>query len=179
MSGDARFGSTVRRWEVALACAAAALVLAAIAAAALVAVPPTIANLASEVSDGRAPTDLGDAAVVVPADWVVTRDSEDAITVRTPDGALRASLESIDESPADAVAADAVAAGGGAVRAEVLASGLTAVHVDLDDGGVVAGVGEPDAAPSVRVVVEVRPAEGDEPAAYRTAIGDLLEGIRR
>ncbi|WP_374977283.1 hypothetical protein ACEYYH_05650 [Microbacterium trichothecenolyticum] len=176
MSGDARFGSTVRRWEVALACAAAALVLAAIAAAALVAVPPTIANLASEVSDGRAPTDLGDAAVVVPADWVVTRDSEDAITVRTPDGALRASLESIDESPADAVA---VAAGGGAVRAEVLASGLTAVHVDLDDGGVVAGVGEPDAAPSVRVVVEVRPAEGDEPAAYRTAIGDLLEGIRR
>lgn len=174
MSGDARFGSTARRWEVALACAAAALVLAAIAAAALVAVPPTIANLASEVSDGRAATDLGDAAVVVPADWVVTRDSQDAITVRTPDGALRASLESVDERPAEAVA-DAA----GTVRAEVLASGLTAVHVDLDDGGVVAGVGEPDAAPSVRVVVEVRPAEGDEPAAYRTAIGDLLEGIRR
>jgi hypothetical protein len=178
VSGDARFGSTARRWEIALACAAAALVLAAIAAAAVVAVPPTIANLASEVSDGRAPTDLGDSAVVVPADWVVTRDSEDAITVRTPDGALRASLESIDASPADAVAV-AVADAAGAVRAEVLASGLTAVHVDLDDGGVVAGVGEPDGAPSVRVIVEVRPAEGDEPAAYRAAIGDLLEGIRR
>lgn len=175
MSGDAHVGSTAPRWEIALAGAAAAVVLAAVAVAAIVAVPPTLANLSTEVSDGREPTDLGDASVVVPADWVVTRDSEDAITVRTPDGALRASLESVDEKPADAVA-DAAA---GTPRSELLASGLAVVHVDLDDGGVVAGVGEPDAAPSVRVVVEVRPADGDEPAAYRTAIGDLLEGIRR
>ncbi|WP_342001312.1 hypothetical protein MRBLWH7_001781 [Microbacterium sp. LWH7-1.2] len=175
MSGDARVGSTARRWEIALACAAAAVVLAAVTIAAIVAVPPTIANLSSEVSDGSAPTDLGGGSVVVPADWVVTRDSADAITVRTPDGALRARLESVDEKPGDVVAD----AGVGASRSELLASGLTAVHVDLDDGGVVAGVGEPDAAPSVRVVVQVHPAEGDEPAEYRTAIGDLLEGIRR
>lgn len=175
MSGDARVGSTARRWEIALACAAAALVLAAVAVAAFVALPPTIANLSSEVSDGSDPTDLGDASVVVPADWVVTRHSEDAITVRTPDGALRASLESVDERSGDVVAAAAA----GDPRSELLASGLTAVHVDLDDGGVVAGVGEPDAAPSVRVTVQVSPAEGAEPAAYRSAIGDLLEGIRR
>lgn len=174
MTEDARVGSAARRWEIALACAAAVLVLAAVAVAALVAVPPTIANLSSEVSDGRDPTDLGGASVVVPADWVVTRDSEDAITVRTPDGALRASLESVDEKPGDVVAATAATP-----RSELLASGLTAVHVDLDDGGVVAGVGEPDAAPSVRVTVQVSPADGDEPAAYRSAIGDLLEGIRR
>lgn len=175
MNGDARSGSTARRWEVALACAAAALVVAAVAVAALVAVPPTIANLSSEVSDGRAPTDLGGSSVVVPAEWVVTRNSDDAITVRTPDGALRASLESVDEKPGDVVAGTAE----GAARSELLASGLTAVHVDRDDGGVVAGVGEPDAAPSVRVIVEVRPPDGGVPAAYRTAIGDLLEGIRR
>ncbi|MFE5409286.1 hypothetical protein [Microbacterium sp. NPDC056569] len=175
MTGDARVGTTARRWETALAYAAAGLVLAAVAIGAVAALPPTIANLSSEVSDGSAPTDLEDASVVVPADWVVTRDAENAITVRTPDGALRARLESVDEKPGDVVA-DAAA---GAPRSELLASGLTAVHVDLDDGGVVAGVGEPDAAPSVRVVVEVRPPEGGEPAAYRTAIGDLLEGIRR
>ncbi|MBW9110559.1 hypothetical protein [Microbacterium ureisolvens] len=175
MSPDAHVGSAARRWEIALACAAAALVLAAVAVAAIVAVPPTVANLSSEVSDGREPTDLGDASVVVPADWVVTRDSEHAITVRTPDGALRAEVESVDESPADVVARAAA----GTPRSELLASGLTALHVDLDDGGVVAGVGEPDAAPSVRVVVEVRPPEGGEPAAYRSAIGDLLEGVRR
>ncbi|MEV4687486.1 hypothetical protein [Microbacterium sp. LWH3-1.2] len=175
MSGGERVGTTARRWEIALACTAAAVVLAAVTVAAIVAVPPTIANLSSEVADGSAPTDLGDASVVVPADWVVTRDSDEAITVRTPDGALRARLESVDESPGDVVAD----AGVGASRSELLASGLTAVHVDLDDGRVVAGVGEPDAAPSVRVVVQVHPTAGDEPAAYRTAIGDLLEGIGR
>ncbi|MFB7892957.1 hypothetical protein ACFC1I_12220 [Microbacterium sp. NPDC056044] len=174
MIGDARTDSAARRWELALACAAGVLVVVGIAVAALAAVPPSIANLTSDVSDGTAPTELGSAAVIVPADWVITRDADDAITVQTPDGALRASLETIDEKPADAVA-DAA----GAARSELLASGLTAVHVDLDDGGVVAGVGEPDAAPSVRVVVEVRLGEGGEAAAYRTAIGDLLEGVRR
>ena len=177
MSGDSRAVSTARRWEIALACAGGILVLAAIALAALVAVPPTVANLTSEVSDGAAPTELGEASVVVPADWVITRESEDAVTVRTPDGALRANLESVDEKP-DEVVAD-LAAAGAVPRSELLASGLTVVHVDLRDGGVVAGVGAPDAASSVRVVVEVRPPEGGAVQAYRTAISDLLEGIRR
>lgn len=177
MTGDRRVGSTARRWEIALAWAAGGVLAATIALAAVVAVPPTIANIASEVSDGTAVTTLGhDASVVVPADWVVTRDAEDAITVRTPDGVLRARLETVDETPSGAIA-DAAASG--APRSELLASGLSAVHVDLDDGGVVAGVGMPEAAPSVRVVVEVRVTDGGAPAAYRTAIGDLLEGIRR
>ena len=157
-----------------MACAAGGLVVAGLAVAAVVAVPPMIANLTSNVSNGSAPIELGGAAVVVPADWRITRDADDAITVQTPDGSLSARLEAVDEKPADVVA-DAA----GAPRSELLASGLTAVHVDLDGGGVVAGVGEPDAAPSVRVVVEVTPPEGQEPTAYRTAIGDLLEGIRR
>jgi len=175
--GDARRGSTARRWEIALACAAALLVIAGVAFAASVAVPPTIANLASEVSDGTAATELGDASVVVPAEWVITRDSADAITVRTPDGALRASLQTVHEKPADAVAQGAGA--DAAPRSELLASGLTVMHADLDDGDLVAAVGTPDAAPSVRVVVQVRPPDGGAPAAYRAAIGDLLEGIRR
>ena len=175
MTGDARAGSAARRWEIALACAAGTLAIGAVAFAALVAVPPSLANLSSDVSDGASPRELGDASVVVPAGWLVTRDSDDALTVRTPDGALRATLETVDETPADVVDE---AASAQVPRSELLASGLTAVHADLDDGGVVAGVGDPDAAPSVRVVVEVRPPDGAAPSAYRTAIGDLLEGIR-
>ncbi|WP_109210986.1 MULTISPECIES: hypothetical protein [Microbacterium] len=176
MNGVPRAGATARRWEIALACASALLVICAVGVAAAVAVPPAVANLVSEVSDGTSATGLGDASVVVSAEWVVTRDAADAITVRTPDGVRRATLESVDETPAAAVLA---ATAGSGPRSELLASGLVAVHVDLDDGGIVAGVGDPDAAPSVRVVVEVRPPDGGAPSAYRTAVGDLLEGIRR
>lgn len=175
MDGEARVRSTARRWEIPLACAAGALVIVGLAGAAAVAVPPVIANLSSEVSDGETETALGDAAVVVPADWLITRDSDAAITVRTPDGALRARLDALDETPAAIVGA---AATEGPPRVELLASGLTAVHADVDGDRLVAGVGEPDAAPSVRVVAEVSAPEGEAAADYRAAIGDLLEGIR-
>lgn len=176
MDGEARVRSTVRRWELALACAAGALLTAGVVVAAAAAVPPVIANLSSEVSDGETETSLGEAAVVVPADWLITRDSDGAITVRTPDGALRARLDALDETPAAIVGSTP---GQGPQRVELLASGLTAVHADLDDGRLLAGVGETDAAPSVRVVAEVSVPDGGASADYRAAIGDLLEGIRR
>jgi hypothetical protein len=146
-----------------------------VAVAAAVAVPPVIANLSSEVSDGETETALGEVAVVVPADWLITRDSAGAITVRSPDGALRARLDALDETPAAIVAA---AEARGPQRTELLASGLTAVHADLDGDRLVAGVGETDAAPSVRVVAVVSVPEGASPTDYRAAIGDLIEGIR-
>ena len=187
MTGDARVETAaletaaqearVRRWEIALACLGAVLVAGALALAALTAVPPTLANLASEVSDGRTPTTLGDASIVVPADWIVRRESADAVEVRTPDGVMRARLDVVDETPSDVLADAGLAAG---ARTELLASGLTAVHADdgpADDGhGIVAGVGEPDSPPSVRVVATV---SAPDAAGYRAAVGQLMEGIRR
>lgn len=172
MTGVSRGDLALRRWEIALASVAAVTALLAVAFAAYVAVPPSIANLASEVADGRAETPVGGAAVVAPSDWIVTRESTDAVTVRSPDGVLRARLDVVDASPGAIVA---TAAASSPPRTEVLASGLTAVHADLE-GGLIAGVGTADAAPSVRVTVEVA---GTDVDAYRAAIGDLLEGIRR
>lgn len=169
----ARDETATRRWEVAVACVAATIALAAVAFAASVAVPPSLRNLASEVSDGRTEIEIGEAAVVVPADWIVTRESTEALSVRTPDGVLRARLEAVDASPGEIVE---TAAPSLPHRRELLASGLTVIHADVEDG-LIAGVGSPEAAPSVRVDVEVVAPEGGA-SAYRAAIGDLLEGIR-
>jgi hypothetical protein len=171
VTGVSRGDLPQRRWEIALASVAGVIALAAVAFAAYVAVPPSMANLASEVSDGRAETPVGEAAVVAPADWIVTRESSDAVTVRTPDGVLRARLEAMDASAGEIVATAAPAS---PQRTELLASGLTAVHADIE-GGLIAGIGSGEAAPGMRVTVEVEGADAD---AYRAAIGDLLEGIR-
>ncbi|WP_157524938.1 hypothetical protein [Microbacterium yannicii] len=187
MTGDTRVETaalerTARRWEIALACLGAALVVAAVTVATMTALPPTLANIASEVSDGRTATTLGDASVVVPAEWIVRRESADAVEVRTPDGALRARLDVVTETPSQVIE-DAELEG--VVRTEVLASGLTAVHADAgragegrgdDELSIVAGVGEPALEPSVRVVVTVNAADAP---AYRAAVGALMEGIRR
>ena len=173
MALDARDETAARRWEVALAGVAGVIAVVAVAFAASVAVPPSLRNLASEVSDGRAEIEIGEAAVVVPADWIVTRESTDAVSVRTPDGVLHARLEAVDASPGEIVE---TATPSTPQRRELLASGLTAVHADVEDG-LIAGVGSPEAAPSVRVDVEVVAPE-TEPGAYRAAIGELLEGIR-
>lgn len=173
MGGDTRGMTVARRWELALACLAGVLVAVAVSFAAAAAVPPMLANLSTEVSDGRAPTSIGPAPVVVPADWLITRESADAVIVRTPDGALRARLDAVTGDPAATVAGTD---GAGPVRTEQLASGLTAVHADLDDGGLVAVVGPAGGGASVRVVAEL-PAP-DDAAGYRAAVGDLLEGVR-
>ena len=173
MAREARDETAARRWEGALAGVAGVIALVAVAFAASVAVPPSLRNLASEVSDGRTEIELGEAAVVVPADWIVTRESTEAVSVRTPDGVLRARLEAVDASPGEIVE---TAAPSMPQRRELLASGFTVVHADVEDG-LIAGVGSPGAAPSVRVDVEVVAPEAGA-GAYRAAIGDLLEGIR-
>jgi hypothetical protein len=177
VTGDARVETIVRRWEIALAWLGATLVAVAVTLAAMTALPPSLANIASEVSDGRTATTLGDASVVVPAGWIVRRESADAVEVRTPDGTLRARVDVVGETPSGVLAAARL---DGVVRTELLASGLTAVHADEAhaDGehGIVAGVGEPDLRQSVRLVVTV---DAPDAAAYRAAVGELMEGVRR
>jgi autotransporter adhesin len=165
--------SVARRWEVGAAWFGAALAAAGIVAAVTAALPPVLENLASKVADGVTAVSIGDdAEVVVPADWIVSTHAGDAVAVRTPDGVLRAQLEAVDE---DATAIISETPGvEGAPRSEQLASGMSAVHAGLEDGGYVAVVGGPHGA-NVRVVIEVR---GGDFAAYRPAIAHLLEGIR-
>ncbi|NLP84112.1 hypothetical protein HF576_09635 [Microbacterium sp. CFH 90308] len=137
------------------------------------ALPPVLENLASDVADGVTAVPVGDEAeVVVPADWIVTTHEGDAVAVRTPDGVLRAQLEAADEDAAAILSATPGVQG--AARTEQLASGMSAMHAGLEDGGYVAVVAGPDGA-NVRVVIEVR---GGDISAYRPAIAHLLEGIR-
>ena len=173
MSGDSH-RSAARRWEVGAAWLGAALATAGIAAAVMTAAPPVLENLASEVADGATPVPIGnDAEVVVPADWIVTGHAGDAVAVRTPDGVLRAQLEAAADEDATAILSETPGVQGTA-RSELLASGMNAVHADLEDGGYVAVVEGPDGA-NVRVLFEVR---GGDIATYRPAIAHLLEGIR-
>lgn len=149
----------------------------AVALALATALPPSLANLSSEVSDGTTPVPIGGhAEVIVPADWIITRDGSEALTVRTPDGVLHATLVAMREDAAAAV--DGTEGVDGVTRSEQLASGMTAVHADLADGGLVAAVEAPEGRECVQVVVEFRAADADDLAVYRPAVGDLLEGIR-
>ncbi len=176
MSGELRSEAKARRWEIAGALLGGALTVAFVALAAAAAVPPSLANLASEVSDGITPVAIADRAeVVVPADWIVIRDGADALSVRTPDGALHARLDVVTADAAAVVAGDEHA--GGPARSETLASGMTVVHVDTPDG-MLAAVSNHLGAESVRVRVTMADGEAESLAAYRPAVGDLLEGIR-
>jgi hypothetical protein len=170
------------RWETIVASLAAALALVAIAFAAVIAVPQIIANLSSEASDGRTPfvLDATDrtADIVVPAGWIVVRESAATISVRSPDGVMRAHLDLVAESPAAIV--DSRSDLAGSPVTEILASGLQATHADLRDGGLVAGVSTSASGDAVRVVVEFVPAPDQDVdvVAYRPAIASLLEGVR-
>lgn len=173
MAEDSR-GSVAHRWEIGAAWFGAALATAGIVVAGMTALPPSLENLASEVSDGHTAVPVGNSAdVVVPADWILTRDGADAVAVRTPDGVLRARLESVPHGAATGLAGSPGVEG--ATRSELLASGMKATHADVAGGGYVALVEDPETGENVRVVIEVR---GSDLSAYRAAIGHLLEGIR-
>lgn len=173
MRGDPR-RSVARRWEIGAAWFGAALATTAIVIAAMTALPPSLENLASEVSDGRTAVPIGNGAdVVVPADWILTRDGADGVAVRTPDGVLSARLEPVRQDAATVIAQ--MPGVEGVTRSERLASGMTATHADLAGGGYVAVVEGPEIGENVRVIIEMR---GSDIAAYRAAIADLVEGIR-
>lgn len=149
------------------------------ALALVVAVPPSLANLASEAADGATDyplaSDAGSASVLVPEGWVVVRSGDAAITVRAPDGTLSAVIELTADAPATVIGAAEDPAS--PVRREVLASGLTVTHVDQADGAVLAVVQAPEGVVRVQAVVESATSPG-EAAAYRPSIGELLEAIR-
>lgn len=167
-------------WAIALASVGAVLAVAVIALAVWIAVPPSVANINSTVSDGATPVELDaadGASVLVPLDWIVVREGDAAFIARTPDGVLDARVELTAEA-ANAVIA-AVADAASAARAETLASGLAVTHVDTGTGGVVAAVGL-GAGTATGPSVVVTAAVGDDHAMadYRPALAQLLEGIR-
>ena len=176
MSDEARRLVPRQRTAVLLALVAAVAALAVIALALLVAVPPSLANLASEDADGetayRLELDGTAAQIVVPRAWIVTRESDSAVVVRTPDGGLTARIDLVDESADAAVAAEPDI---GPVRTEVLDSGLEVTHADLARDGVIAAVTVRDRARAVRIVASV--AEGESRAEYRPTLAELLERI--
>jgi len=145
---------------------------------AAVAVPPSLVNLSSATSDGTTPYALqaggAEVDVVVPAGWIVRRESERMITVTTPDGVMTARVDLVDEN------SDAVVSGhpdlASHVRSEVLPSGREVVHADAAGGAVVAAVGVLGRAlsPSVRVVATADPSSMSD---YRPALAQLLEGV--
>lgn len=147
--------------------------------AALTAVPPALANLASEDADGRTPVTIESAdlraQIVAPAGWVVVHESAASVIVRTPDGVMSARVDLVDEEPSAVVSAEPGLAT--SLRTETLTSGLTVVHADLDGGGVVAAValGDGGGRPSARVVATI--VEGADAALYRPALAQLLDGI--
>lgn len=182
MSGSSRDRlAPSHRWSTVLAIVGAVLVALFVALAVIVAVPPTVSNLASTVSQGDEPVQLetptASAQVVVPAGWLVTRAGDDGLVVLSPDGVLRVRMTLTEGTPLDVVTATDGRVG--EPRSETLASGLAVVHSDLADGGIVAGVAVPGGV--VRVQSELIPSDGDgdvDPAAYRPAFAQVLDGIR-
>ena len=175
-------------WAMGAAIVGALLVAAVVAVGALIAVPPSVANLASSTADGVAAEPLGagadaGAAVIVPAGWIVVRESEEEILVRTPDAALEARVRAASVPAEEALAAavpgiaDEIGAAPGAERRETLASGTFAVHVDVDPSVTVAAVAE-SAEARGSVVVETRIRDDVDPARYRAALAQLLDGVR-
>lgn len=173
-------------WAMGAAIVGALLVAAVVAVGALVAVPPSMANLASSTADGVAAEPLdADAggAVVVPAGWIVVRESEEEILVRTPDAALEARVRAASVPAEEALAAavpgiaDEIGAAPSAERRETLAAGTFAVHVDVGPSVTVAAVAE-SAEARGSVVIEARIRDDVDPARYRAALAQLLDGVR-
>ncbi|WP_435526951.1 hypothetical protein [Microbacterium aurantiacum] len=174
-------------WAMGAAIVGALLVAAVVAVGALVAVPPSMANLASSTADGVASEPLdadADAggAVVVPAGWIVVRESEEEILVRTPDAALEARVRAASVPAEEALAAavpgiaDEIGAAPGAERRETLAAGTFAVHVDVGPSVTVAAIAE-SAEARESVVIEARIRDDVDPARYRAALAQLLDGV--
>ena len=178
-SSPARLSS--RRWEIAIAAVAGAGVIAAIAFAVAVALPPTIVNLSTSVSDGVAPfvlEEAGDTAqLTLPAGWVVERKNAADLLVWTPDGRMTATVTLSPTSCRTALAE--LIDVGSTLQTEVLASGLTVIHTDRQRGvGVIAGVSLTDAsAKGPTLLVTTTIADEDDPSEYDLALAELLEGV--
>lgn len=164
------------RWAVVLATVGALLVVAFVAFAILTALPPTAANLASSTSDGVTPVELTTsgvtADVIVPAGWVVVGDGDGAFLALTPDGVMKVRV-ALTPGAADEIV-ERTAGRASDLRTETLASGLAVVHADLEDGGLAAGVDVPGAV----VVLRSELLQDVDPATFRPAFAELLEGVQ-
>ena len=180
--GDSIRRNRSRRWELLLATLAGLSLTVVLALALVVALPPSLVNLSTEVSDGKKPFEISSrdgsavaaAEVTVPEGWVVQR-KDATLLVRTPDGVMSAIVEAVPEPAGQALGV----ASAGPRETEVLASGLTVVHADLARGaGVVAAVScRRGQQPGATVVVTTRIRDGWDADAYRPALAALLEGI--
>jgi hypothetical protein len=167
-------------WTVALASIGAIGVVVLCVLAALVAVPPSLANLDARLADGEPVPLAGSAAsVAVPEGWVVIGEGSETLTARTPDGALSVELRA-SELDADAALEEAVAeirdrvdGRRGPLRREALAPGTAAAHCDVGARGVAAAVGEGPVVTAVAVT-----ADDTDMADYRRALAELLDGVR-
>lgn len=182
--GDSTRRNHSRRWELLLATVAGLSLTVVLTLALVIAVPPILVNLSTEVSDGKKPfeissrdgSSLAAAELTVPAGWVVQR-KDATLLVRTPDGVMSAVVEAVSESAGEAL--ELASVGRDPRETEVLASGLTVVHADLAHGaGVVAAVScRRGQQPGATVVVTTRIRAGWDAEPYRPALAALLEGI--
>ncbi|TDN87534.1 hypothetical protein [Microbacterium sp. BK668] len=172
-------------WDLVIATAAGVVLSAVIAGAAAAIVPPAVANIGSEVADGVAAVEIGDAgaSVVVPSGWVVVGGGADRVTVRSPDGVLTVRLTAVDggldraaQSALDEAASHAGEGERSRPLSETLRSGATFRHIDIGDrflaGGLASGAGAEDA-------IAVVAATSDEVTldTYRPALAELVERI--
>lgn len=180
-AGEARLSRRAqRRLELIVAGVAAAAVAVFVAIAAATAVPPMVQNLSTAVADGVTAYPVGDdgaLSVVVPAEWIVQRPTEDLLQVVTPDGLLTTEIAAASGEPDDVLAALLSAEGvapSGAVRAETITDGVRLVHVDSDSGDAVfAAVATPGGA-AAQIIARTTA----DPRAYRPALAQLLAGVR-
>lgn len=172
-------------WDLAIAAVAAFAIVVIVTLAAFAIIPPAVASLDAQVSDGSTSAAIGTngAAVVAPAGWVVVGAATEDVVVRTPDGVLAVHLRSGVGSPktllgtALADAEQLADAAPGPTLSETLESGGLLLHADVGEralGAIVtSGAGAED---GVEVIAIVGP--GAELSRYRAALALLLEGVR-
>lgn len=141
MSGERR---TMPRFapRVVLLAIAATLLCFGLVAVLLWLLPPALTNLSAQVEDADTQVEVGRANITVPAGWVVRRPAfqSDTVLITAPDGCFDITVTASGDAPADALT-EAKRTGGSRI-VEVLRSGLTAAHEQVDDDTVAVAVGD-------------------------------------
>lgn len=164
---------------VAIVTASAVAVLGAGAAGAVLFLPEVQGLVTGSAADGSEVLVLGASAETTPvaeftppADWWVQPHGTGGWLLRTPDRQVSVIVGPVTATQGEAALASAAASGAPALR-ETLASGFPVRHVT--DGSRLIAVVETAGGP---VLVEATAADAADPARYRPALAELLEGLR-